>query len=80
MGLLEWRPSGGPSEEHVLALEALHAAGQPSPESAIRLVELARGHERTDVEGAAVTIKSVRALGKLARPLIERDANGSREK
>ena len=73
LSLLELRPTGSVSEEHVLALEALHAVGEHRPERTARMLEFApiqpKGAPSSSAE-VAITVRAARAIGKLARPLI----------
>ena len=77
LSLLSLRPRGGVSEEHVLAMDVLHAAGEHRPERAARLLEFAHAGATPrpkDAPGSsaevAITVQAARAIGKLARPLI----------
>jgi hypothetical protein len=73
LSLLELRPTGSVSEEHVLALEVLHAVGEHRPERTARMLEFApiqpKGAPSSSAE-VAITVRAARAIGKLARPLI----------
>ena len=81
VSLLEMRTADGPSELHVLALQALHAAGEEQPERTARLLAapLASARQRAAVQPgveAAATVRAVKALGRLARPLVDGDGDG----
>ena len=71
LSLLDLRQGddANPTEVHVLALEALHAAGENKPERAAHLLELTRTGGVDAARSAAVTVRTVRALGRLAAPL-----------
>ena len=78
ISVLDLRPGGGVTEEHLLAIEALSAAGEKHPEKSARLLELARpakGSGASAASGfsaaeAAITVRAARAVAKFARPLI----------
>ena len=67
---------GGPSsptEIHILALDALHAAGEEHPEKALALIQhaaenVAPQHAAVGRD-AATNVQALRAAGRLARPL-----------
>lgn len=81
ISLLEHRPAGGGvGEEHIFALDALHAAGENRPERSAKLLEaatLAGPPKKGNAGGGpgsaaevAITVHTARAIGILARPLI----------
>ena len=75
--MLEMRTAGGPSELHILTLQALHAAGETCVErsAAILLADLAPRSKLTPRPAieAAATVRAIKTLGALARPLLARE-------
>jgi hypothetical protein len=72
VSLLEMRTTGGPSELHVLALQALHAAGVNRPELIARAFgsyAARKGGGPSQAVEAAATVRAVRAIGIMTASL-----------
>ena len=72
VSLLEMRTTGGPSELHVLALQALHAAGVNRPELIARAFgsyAARKGGGPNQAVEAAATVRAVRAIGRMTASL-----------
>ena len=72
VSLLEMRTTGGPSELHVLALQALHAAGVNRPELIARAFgsyAARKGGGPSQAVEAAATVRAVRAIGRMTASL-----------
>ena len=75
LSLVQLPTGAAPNEQHVLALDALQAAGETQPEVYARRLELAspkRADGAKSPHKAAISgVHAVRALERLARPLTD---------